>query len=81
VGTILIHHITAATTVRTTSAFPDEAVLHCRAGTAALKGKQHDAAHASFRRALQLNPLLWEAFEGLCTLGACPSTRRRLAHI
>jgi anaphase-promoting complex subunit 3 len=56
-------------TTRTTSAFPEEAVLHCRAGTAALKGKLYETANTSFRRALQLNPMLWEAFEGLCAIG------------
>ena len=49
--------------------FPDEATLRCRAGTSALKGNQHDRAATYFRESLQLNPMIWEAFEGLCALG------------
>ncbi|TFK55248.1 TPR-like protein [Heliocybe sulcata] len=49
--------------------FPDEAIMHCRAGNMALKGNLRDQAGPSFRRALALNPLLWEAFEGLCAVG------------
>lgn len=48
---------------------PDAAVLLCRAGTLAMKGNLPDQAEANFRRALALNPLMWEAFEGLCQLG------------
>lgn len=54
---------------RTATAFPEAAVLHCHAGTMALKGNLPDNARASFQQALALNPLLWEAFEGLCALG------------
>lgn len=54
---------------RTSRAFPEEAALRCRAGTMALKGNLPEKATASFRQALALNPLLWEAFEGLCALG------------
>ncbi|KIP04754.1 hypothetical protein PHLGIDRAFT_109148 [Phlebiopsis gigantea 11061_1 CR5-6] len=54
---------------RTATAFPEPAVLHCHAGTMALKGNLPDNARASFQQALALNPLLWEAFEGLCALG------------
>lgn len=35
-----------------------------------MKGNMPQQAIESFRRALALNPLLWEAFEGLCALGA-----------
>jgi anaphase-promoting complex subunit 3 len=35
----------------------------------ALKGNLPEKASLSFRQALALNPLLWEAFEGLCALG------------
>ncbi|KAL1680846.1 hypothetical protein EV122DRAFT_275784 [Schizophyllum commune] len=52
--------------------FPDEATLRCRAGTSALKGNQHDRAAMYFRESLQLNPMIWEAFEGLCALGKVP---------
>ena len=47
----------------------DPSVLHCRAGFAALKSNLHTDAAAHFRQALSLNPLLWEAFEGLCSAG------------
>lgn len=36
----------------------------------ALKGNLPEKATVSFRQALAMNPLLWEAFEGLCALGA-----------
>jgi hypothetical protein len=35
----------------------------------ALKGSLPEKASLSFRQALVLNPLMWEAFEGLCALG------------
>ena len=54
---------------RSAQAFPEESILHCRSGTTAIKGNLHDAAEGSFRTALALNPMLWEAFEGLCDLG------------
>ncbi|KAH7912129.1 hypothetical protein BJ138DRAFT_1179026 [Hygrophoropsis aurantiaca] len=57
---------------RTTRAFPEEAALRCRSGTMALKGNQPEKASQSFRQALTLNPMLWEAFEGLCSLGTAP---------
>lgn len=49
--------------------FPVEAVLHCRSGLTALKGNLPDQARISLLRALALDPMIWEAFEGLCTLG------------
>lgn len=49
--------------------FPDEATMHCRNGSMAMKGNLQDKAAVSFQQALNLNPLLWEAFEGLCSLG------------
>ncbi|KAL0580244.1 chaperonin-containing T-complex alpha subunit Cct1 [Marasmius crinis-equi] len=57
---------------RTASCLPSEAALHCRSGTMALKGNLHDQAAQSFRQALSKNPLIWEAFEGLCALGSIP---------
>ena len=54
---------------RTAKAFPDEAILCCHAGTAALQGNLHESAAMSYRQALALNPMLWEAFEGLCAIG------------
>jgi anaphase-promoting complex subunit 3 len=54
---------------RIASVFPEESVLHCRAGTMALNGKVYEKSAASFRKALSLNPMLWEAFEGLCSMG------------
>ncbi|KAF9227878.1 TPR-like protein [Gyrodon lividus] len=56
----------------TARAFSEEAALRCRAGTMAMKGNLPEKATASFRQALALNPLLWEAFEGLCLLGTAP---------
>jgi anaphase-promoting complex subunit 3 len=38
-----------------------------------LKGNLPEDASVSFRQALALNPLIWEAFEGLCAVGASPS--------
>ncbi|KAJ8456169.1 hypothetical protein ONZ45_g18799 [Pleurotus djamor] len=67
-----IYTPSAATSTRSTQAFPDEAALRCRAGTMALKGNMPDEAKANFRQALALNPFLWEAFEGLCALGSSP---------
>lgn len=64
-------YLTESMGPRASWAFPEEAALRCRAGTMALKGNLPEKATASFREALALNPLLWEAFEGLCTLGRC----------
>ncbi len=47
----------------------------------ALKGNLPEDAVISFRRALALNPFLWEAFEGLCALGTTWLTSYRLLHI
>ncbi|GBE82491.1 Anaphase-promoting complex subunit 3 [Sparassis crispa] len=57
---------------RTVVSFPEEAVLHCRSGNMALKGNLPENAAVSFHKALALNPMLWEAFEGLCMLGRIP---------
>ncbi|PCH38327.1 TPR-like protein [Wolfiporia cocos MD-104 SS10] len=57
---------------RAARSFPEESILHCRAGTMAVKGNLPENALSSFRRALLLNPFLWEAFEGLCSLGKVP---------
>ncbi|KAH8117541.1 TPR-like protein [Phellopilus nigrolimitatus] len=57
---------------RETRVFQDEAVLHCKTGKAALKANLPDKAIQSFRRALSLDPLLWDAFEGLCAAGSFP---------
>ncbi|KAI5123272.1 hypothetical protein M0805_009294 [Coniferiporia weirii] len=57
---------------RETRVYPEEAVLHCKAGKAALKANLLDKAISSFRRALSLNPMLWDAFEGLCSAGSFP---------
>ena len=54
---------------RHAKAFPEEAALRCRSGTEALKGNIPEKAAISFRQALALNPLLWEAFDGLCSIG------------
>ncbi|KAJ7738514.1 hypothetical protein DFH07DRAFT_841056 [Mycena maculata] len=52
--------------------FPGEAALRCRSGNMSLKGNLPEDASASFRQALALNPLIWEAFEGLCAIGSVP---------
>jgi len=63
---------TASTQSRAARPFPEEAALRCRSGTMALKGNLPEKASLSFRQALALNPMLWEAFEGLCALGSIP---------
>jgi anaphase-promoting complex subunit 3 len=55
-----------------TRAFAEEAAIRCRSGTMAMKGNLPEHATHSFRQALALNPMLWEAFEGLCSLGDYP---------
>ncbi|KAI0078189.1 protein prenylyltransferase [Panus rudis PR-1116 ss-1] len=54
---------------RSARAFPEQAALHCHAAAAASKGNQLDIAAKSYRQSLSLNPMIWEAFEGLCYLG------------
>ncbi|KAG0705032.1 hypothetical protein DFH29DRAFT_981139 [Suillus ampliporus] len=63
---------TASMGPRTSRAFPEEAATRCRSGTMAMKGNLPEQATRSFRQALALNPMLWEAFEGLCSLGTAP---------
>lgn len=60
----------ATSLFRESNTVPDEAVLQCRLGSLAIKTNLVDKAAAGFTRALSLNPLLWEAFEGLCAAGA-----------
>lgn len=60
---------TASMGSRNARGFPEEAALHCRSGTEALKGNLPERATLSFRQALALNPMLWEAFDGLCAIG------------
>jgi anaphase-promoting complex subunit 3 len=60
---------TASTSSRAPRPVPEEAALQCRSGMMALKGNLPEQASLSFRQALALNPVLWEAFEGLCALG------------
>lgn len=62
-------YTTASVSSRPASTFPDKAILHCRSGNMALKGNLSENAVTSFRQALNLNPMVWEAFDGLCTLG------------
>ncbi|KAI6166981.1 TPR-like protein [Pisolithus thermaeus] len=57
---------------RTMRAFSEEAALRCRAGILAMKGNMPEKATSSFSQALSLAPMLWEAFEGLCSLGTAP---------
>ncbi|KAG1754442.1 hypothetical protein EDB19DRAFT_1902589 [Suillus lakei] len=63
---------TASMGPRTSRAFPEEAATRCQSGTMAMKGNLPEHATRSFRQALALNPMLWEAFEGLCSLGTAP---------
>ncbi|KAJ7098078.1 hypothetical protein B0H15DRAFT_823995 [Mycena belliarum] len=63
---------TASAPSRPSRPFPDEAALRCRSGNMSLKGNLPEDASVSFRQALALNPLLWEAFEGLCAIGSIP---------
>ncbi|KDQ59445.1 hypothetical protein JAAARDRAFT_174746 [Jaapia argillacea MUCL 33604] len=65
---------------RTAKVFPEEAVLHCKSGSMAMKGNLHDLAGSSFQQALAANPLIWEAFEGLCTLGTVPPVEDLFPH-
>ncbi|KAF9533502.1 hypothetical protein CPB83DRAFT_889998 [Crepidotus variabilis] len=62
----------ASSSSRISHPFPEDAAIRCRAGTTALKGNLPEKASQSFKEALTKNPLLWEAFEGLCALGATP---------
>ena len=63
----------AGSSSRDARIFPEEAVLQCRAGFEAMKGNLLELATQSFRQALVLNPMIWEAFEGLCAVGELPS--------
>lgn len=69
---------TASMASRTARAFPEEAALRCRSGTEALKGNLPEKAALSFRQALALNPMLWEAFDGLCSIGMCSKSLSNL---
>jgi hypothetical protein len=66
----LTNNHSAMMAMRSARAFPEEAIMHARSGLQALKGNLPDQARVSLRQALALNPMLWEAFEGLCSLGA-----------
>src|SRR5258706_168053 len=57
-------------TTRVASTVQDAASLHCHSAILAAKACLTSEAIASFTRALQLQPLLWEAWTGLCALGA-----------
>lgn len=48
---------------------PDTAIMHCKAGLLAAKASQKQEAIDSFYSALSIEPLLWEAWLGLCNLG------------
>lgn len=69
---LLSHHHPVSQEQRAARTFPEEAILHCRSGLTALKGNLPELARGSLLRALGLNPMIWEAFEGLCSLGAVP---------
>ncbi|KZS98958.1 TPR-like protein [Sistotremastrum niveocremeum HHB9708] len=63
----------SSSSIRPPIAIADESVFYCRAGVMAAKGNQPERAISNFEKALNLNPLLWEAFEGLCSLGSFPN--------
>lgn len=65
-----ISYLTASMSRRSATAFPDEAVRRCLSGNMARKGHLFEHASTSYRHALSLHPFLWEAFEGLCSLGS-----------
>ncbi|TEB36224.1 TPR-like protein [Coprinellus micaceus] len=67
-----------SSTSRVAKDFPEDAAIRCRAGNAALKGNQHAHAKDHFEAALKLNPFLWEALEGLCSIGRIPAIDRLL---
>lgn len=66
---ILIDNLAGSTPYRSVRYFSEEAATICRSGNAALKGNLHEHASTHFMQALSSSPFLWEAFEGLCTLG------------
>lgn len=49
---------------------PDIAIVYCKAGMLAAKASQRQEAIDNFSHALALEPLIWDAWLGLCTLGA-----------
>lgn len=59
----------SAPSSRTARQSPDLAAIHCLSGAMALRGNRQTIAAQSFHQALTMNPLIWEAFEGLCALG------------
>ena len=48
---------------------PDIAIMYCKAGLLAAKASLKQEAIDYFSSALTLEPLLWEAWLGLCNLG------------
>lgn len=48
---------------------PDIAIMQCKAGLLAAKASLKSEAADYFTSALTLEPLLWEAWLGLCSLG------------
>ena len=48
---------------------PDIAIMHCKAGLLAARASLKTEAVNYFTSALTLEPLLWEAWLGLCNLG------------
>ncbi|KAJ3923641.1 hypothetical protein F5877DRAFT_31172 [Lentinula edodes] len=63
---------TSAPSSRTARQSPDLAAVHCLSGAMALRGNRQTIAAQNFHQALTMNPLIWEAFEGLCALGSLP---------
>jgi anaphase-promoting complex subunit 3 len=61
-----------STYTTSTSSLSSVPALKCKAGIAALHGNLAHKAAQSFREALSGEPLMWEAWEGLCAVGVCP---------
>lgn len=59
----------ATSSSRASTLSMEKAALFCHSGLNAVKGNSPEIAAISFREALRMNPMLWEAFEGLCQLG------------
>ncbi|KAL1920559.1 uncharacterized protein VTP21DRAFT_936 [Calcarisporiella thermophila] len=55
---------------RTRCKIPDEASVYCLLGMLCQKSNRTQQAIRYFRSALSLNPMLWQAYDALCQLGA-----------
>lgn len=53
---------------------PNGAYGHFLLGRIATLSNRHEKAISHFERCLLLNPMMWSAFEELCSLGTHPDT-------